>query len=277
MPQLQLTLETSDPETMEAACFDAGALSVTLLDAADTPILEPAPGSTPLWPTVRVVAHFPGDADRLAIAARLESLSAGAGAASRFDLIADRAWEREWLKDFRPMRFGAHLWVCPRGQEPEDPRAVRIDLDPGLAFGTGTHETTALCLTWLDCTDVRDLDVIDYGCGSGILAIAALKLGACSAIGVDLEAPDPFAFAETAGGVFFFAGAREADRAPGAPDFAAEAIPGARPRKNSRITPIIPRQRMMGTLSFHAWGDEYRGSRTKPSSLLGLIARKNRA
>ncbi len=187
MPVLQLTVETRAPETIEAACFEAGATSVTLLDAADVPILEPAPGSTPLWPTVRLVAHFPPDADRAAIGKCLESASAGASAAARFELIADRAWEREWLKDFRPMRFGAHLWVCPQGQSPDDPRAIVVDLDPGLAFGTGTHETTALCLTWLERAELCGLDVIDYGCGSGILAIAALKLGAHSAMGVDLD------------------------------------------------------------------------------------------
>ena len=187
MPVLQLTVETRDPERIEAACFEAGATSVTLLDAADSPILEPAPGTTPLWPSVRVVAHFAPQADRYAIGACLDAASPGASAAARFEVIADRAWEREWLKDFRPMRFGARLWVCPQGQVPDDPRAVVIDLDPGLAFGTGTHETTALCLTWLECTELFGLDVIDYGCGSGILAIAALKLGAHSAIGVDLD------------------------------------------------------------------------------------------
>lgn len=187
MPVLQLTVETRDPEGIEAACFEAGATSVTLLDAADSPILEPAPGTTPLWPTVRVVAHFAPQADRNAIGTCLDAASPGASAAARFEVIADRAWEREWLKDFRPMRFGARLWVCPQGQAPDDPRAVVIDLDPGLAFGTGTHETTALCLTWLECTELFGLEVIDYGCGSGILAIAALKLGAHSAIGVDLD------------------------------------------------------------------------------------------
>ncbi len=108
-----------------------------------------------------------------------------------FATLADRLWEREWLKDFRPMRFGKRLWICPGGQRPDEERSTDlclVELDPGLAFGTGTHPTTALCLEWLDGADVRDKTVIDYGCGSGVLAIAALKLGAASAIAVDIDA-----------------------------------------------------------------------------------------
>lgn len=200
MPFLQFTLDigSRDPGPYEAALFDLGALSVTLADAADDPVLEPAPGATPLWPTVVVKAVFDADADVGAIRSALDcapgvdpGLVAGK---STFETVADRAWEREWLKDFRPMRFGQRLWVCPGGQRPvaadigADP--VLVELDPGLAFGTGTHATTALCLDWLDSGAGAWLErasVIDYGCGSGILAIAALKLGAARAVAMDID------------------------------------------------------------------------------------------
>ncbi len=188
MPFLQLTLQLghSDPAPVEDALFAVGALSVTLEDAADNPILEPAPGMLPLWPTVNAKALFAvemsSDAVMAGLTAQLEEVPH-----SHFEYIADRVWEREWLKDFHAMRFGEKLWVCPDGQRPDDANAIIIDLDPGLAFGTGTHPTTALCLQWLDQYLLRNKTVIDYGCGSGILAIAALKLGARIAHGVDID------------------------------------------------------------------------------------------
>ncbi len=196
MPFLQLTVDIgrSDPGPFEDALFAAGATSVTLQDSADDPILEPAPGATPLWPTVTVKALFDSNANADAISA---ILSEQVGAVPhRFERIEDRLWEREWLKDFKPMQFGKRLWVCPGGMEPPasslpiaDNRSppVLIHLDPGLAFGTGTHPTTALCLEWLDGADLSGKRIIDYGCGSGILAIAALKLGARSAIAMDID------------------------------------------------------------------------------------------
>jgi ribosomal protein L11 methyltransferase len=214
MPFLQLSLDIGarNPEPYEEALFGLGALSVTLLDAADDPVLEPAPGATPLWPTILVRAVFAADAD----VNRVRTALAGApgldpllvAEKSWFEAVADRAWEREWLKDFKPMRFGQRLWVCPGGQRPETVAAtglesdqwVLLELDPGLAFGTGTHATTALCLDWLDSGGTRDdnaagaatgwlvdADVIDYGCGSGILAVAALLLGAKHATAVDID------------------------------------------------------------------------------------------
>jgi len=188
MPQLQLTLDLGprDPSPYEEALFGLGALSVTLEDAADDPVLEPAPGATPLWPTVLVKALFDASADPAAIAEALTNALPGA-VAPRFDFVADRAWEREWLKDFRPMRFGRRLWVCPDGMPAGDPGAVRIELDPGLAFGTGTHPTTALCLEWLDSQELSGATVVDYGCGSGILAIAAARLGATRVRAVDID------------------------------------------------------------------------------------------
>lgn len=194
MPFLQLTLTigSADPAPFEDALLAAGATSITLEDAEDTPVLEPAPGTTPLWPSVRLKALFEGSAAREQILRTL-NMELKRLPEAHFETIEDRAWEREWLKDFHPMRFGKRLWICPGGQMPPlDPvtsheSQVTVFLDPGLAFGTGTHPTTALCLEWLDTTDLTGKRVLDYGCGSGILAIAALKLGAREALGVDID------------------------------------------------------------------------------------------
>ncbi|MGD8512080.1 MAG: 50S ribosomal protein L11 methyltransferase, partial [Gammaproteobacteria bacterium] len=180
MPWLQLSLQIDSTSAREAAdeMEAAGAASVTLEDAEDSPLLEPAPGETPLWPTVVVTGLF--DSEILQDLTRLQE-SAVWKSRRGFHLsrVPDRAWEREWLKHFRPRRFGRHLWVCPAGLTPEDDGAgVILTLDPGLAFGTGTHETTALCLQWLDAHPPENLRVLDFGCGSGILAIAAALLGA---------------------------------------------------------------------------------------------------
>jgi ribosomal protein L11 methyltransferase len=197
MPFLQLTLAigSADPEPYEDALLGLGASSITLEDAADDPVLEPAPGTTPLWPTVKMKALLAGDADRDAILLMLAQQFPSPLPPMSFEIIADRAWEREWLKDFRPMRFGQRLWVCPAEMRPSKsdfptstgPQPIFIDLDPGLAFGTGTHPTTALCLEWLDGATLAGRTLIDYGCGSGVLAIAALKLGAASVIAVDID------------------------------------------------------------------------------------------
>ena len=189
MPFLQLTLELgkTDPEKAEAALFAIGALSVTLEDAADDPILEPAPGALPLWPTVNVKALFDGTTPQQQVINALTEQLDSPVPAHRFELLADRHWEREWLKDFHAMQFGERLWICPDGQRPDDADAIIVDLDPGLAFGTGTHPTTAMCLQWLDQHAPQGHSVIDYGCGSGILAIAALKLGAAHVHGVDID------------------------------------------------------------------------------------------
>lgn len=168
----------------------AGAIAVTLLDAADQPVLEPAPGETPLWPHLRITGLFAADTDPLRVLADLAALAPEVNWQPA--VLPDRAWEREWLRDFRPLRFGTRLAVVPHGQ-PAPPDAIVVRLDPGLAFGTGTHPTTALCLEWLDAhapAGPAPLDgqlVIDYGCGSGILALAALRLGATAAVGVDLD------------------------------------------------------------------------------------------
>jgi len=189
MPFLQLTVDlgATDPEAFESACFETGAVSVTLSDAADSPILEPAPGVTPLWPSVRLSALFAGERQGAEVAASIASIVGAPFPPHHFERVADREWEREWLKDFHPMRFGTRLWVCPNAEPPPDRQATVVWLDPGLAFGTGTHPSTALCLEWLDAAELNSLDVIDYGCGSGILAIAAVKLGAASVAAVDID------------------------------------------------------------------------------------------
>jgi len=188
MPHLQVTIDVGprDPAPFEDELLRLGAVSVTLEDAADDPVLEPAPGTTPLWPTVVVKALFEASADTGSISSALAGALPG-GAAPRFEVVPDKAWEREWLKDFRPMRFGRRLWVCPGGMPAGDADAIRIELDPGLAFGSGTHPTTALCLEWLDGQVLDGATVVDYGCGSGILAIAAARLGASRVRAVDID------------------------------------------------------------------------------------------
>ena len=190
MPWLQLTLVTDRERAplIEAALENAGALAVTLGDAGDEPQLEPPLGTTPLWGQVLVTALFEADPSSRqtaeALATTLVDLQTGP---PRWEQIADQAWEHTWRDDFAPTCFGERLWVCPRGQRPpgEQPDAILVELDPGLAFGTGHHPTTALCLRWLDGTALGGARLIDYGCGSGILAIAALKLGAAEALAVD--------------------------------------------------------------------------------------------
>jgi ribosomal protein L11 methyltransferase len=189
MPFLELTLELQDldPEAAEAATFDSGALCVTLTDTRDDPVLEPAPGEIRLWPATRLQALFADGADATALVAVLSGQLGVDPARIQPRVIEDRLWEREWLKDFHAMRFGSHLWVCPRHEVVTDPDAVVVILDPGLAFGTGTHATTAMCLAWLDAHAPVGARIIDFGCGSGILAIAALKLGAARAWCYDID------------------------------------------------------------------------------------------
>lgn len=183
-----MALDGLEAARVEEALEDLGASAVTYSDAGDSPVLEPAPGETPLWPATLVTALFDEDLDETALTTGLRSsLGLDELPAWRVETLADRAWEREWLRDFRPMRFGRRLWVCPTGSLVEQPDAVVLDMDPGLAFGTGTHATTALCLEWLDAGRIEGHRVLDYGCGSGILAIAALLLGAAEASATDID------------------------------------------------------------------------------------------
>jgi ribosomal protein L11 methyltransferase len=189
--ELSFDLASLDPQTAEDAAFECGAIAVTLVDAGDDPVLEPAPGETPLWPATRVRCLFAQAAIAPATPAALASaLAARLGIdASLIEVqpIADRVWEREWLKDFHAQRFGQRLWVCPHHERVAAPDAVVVMLDPGLAFGTGTHASTALCLTWLDAHPPVDARVIDYGCGSGVLGIAAARLGALAVHAFDID------------------------------------------------------------------------------------------
>jgi ribosomal protein L11 methyltransferase len=174
-----------DPAVVEALCIAAGAVAVTFNDLRDDPVLEPAPGEVRLWPATRVQALLPDDGNAPAVR---DALSSALGLRDvRIETLADRAWEREWLRDFRAMRFGRRLWVCPHHDTVTDPDAIVVRLDPGLAFGTGTHATTALCLEWLDAHLDPGVTMIDYGCGSGVLAIAAARLGARSVWAWDLD------------------------------------------------------------------------------------------
>jgi ribosomal protein L11 methyltransferase len=193
--QLSFELGGLDPEAAEEACFAAGALSVTLLDAQDDPVLEPAPGEVRLWPRTRAQCLFAHGADAATTARRLAAALGLPASGIKSAQIADRPWEREWLRDFHAMRFGTRLWVCPFHEQVTDAGAVVVNLDPGLAFGTGTHASTALCLTWLDAHLQPGTTVIDYGCGSGVLSLAAAKLGAATVHAFDI---DPQALLATA-------------------------------------------------------------------------------
>jgi ribosomal protein L11 methyltransferase len=186
--ELSLIVTAAQQAEVEAALEDLGALAVTLLDAEDHPIFEPAPGETPLWPEIALSALFEPDRDRAGLVHVLTDLVPELSPEHvAFRIVEDQDWTRAWMDQFQPMRFGRRLWIYPWNIEPpaDDADAIVVRLDPGLAFGTGTHPTTALCLEWLDALDLSGLTVIDYGCGSGVLAIAALKLGAAHVIGVD--------------------------------------------------------------------------------------------
>ncbi len=189
-----MNLDSLDPAVVEELLMRHGACSVTLSDAADTPVLEPGPGETPLWAQTKITALFEGGADFATLEAAL-TRELGSLPAYRIETLSDRAWEREWLRDFGPMRFGQRLWIAPGDSVVEQEDAVIVRLDPGLAFGTGTHPTTALCLEWLDSLPLAGKTLLDYGCGSGVLAIAGLKLGCRAATAMDI---DPQALTATA-------------------------------------------------------------------------------
>ncbi|MFP1936234.1 50S ribosomal protein L11 methyltransferase [Lonsdalea quercina] len=190
MPWIQLKINTSGAhaEPLGDALVESGAVSVTFQDTHDTPVFEPLPGETRLWGDTDVISLYDAETDMKAVVAILEQEPLlGAGFKHKIEQLEDKDWEREWMDNFHPMQFGKRLWICPSWRDIPDPEAVNVMLDPGLAFGTGTHPTTALCLQWLDGLDLQGKTVIDFGCGSGILAIAALKLGAARAIGIDID------------------------------------------------------------------------------------------
>ena len=189
MPQIALTLNLDglDAERVEEACFEFGALAVSYTDQRDDPILEPAPGEFRLWPHSRLQALFPFECKPQEIVAGLAHVLRIESRKFVIETLADKVWEREWLRDFHPMCFGQRLWVAPHHAHVHTTGAVIVRLDPGLAFGTGTHATTAMCLAWLDEHANEGQVVIDYGCGSGVLAVAACKLGARAAYAYDID------------------------------------------------------------------------------------------
>ncbi|CPR14913.1 50S ribosomal protein L11 methyltransferase [Brenneria goodwinii] len=190
MPWIQLKINTSGShaEQLGDVLIESGAVSVTFQDTHDTPVFEPLPGETRLWGDTDVIGLYDAETEMADVIAALEQEPLlGAGFKHKIEQLEDKDWEREWMDNFHPMRFGERLWICPSWRDVPDPTAVNVMLDPGLAFGTGTHPTTALCLQWLDGLDLQGKTIIDFGCGSGILAIAALKLGAARAIGIDID------------------------------------------------------------------------------------------
>ena len=201
--QFVMNLDALDPEVVENIFVRFGASSVTMTDAGDNPVLEPGPGETPLWADTLITGMFSPDIDLQRLEnGLLRELKLEHLPSHRIEDLEDRAWEREWLKDFGPMQFGRRLWIRPKGSEKgSDPFSedVVVHLDPGLAFGTGTHATTALCLDWMDGLSLEGKSILDYGCGSGILAIAALKLGCRSAVGMDIDPQAVIATRQNAG------------------------------------------------------------------------------
>jgi len=186
----QISLITSENTAPKVADFfsDLGAVSVTYMDAEDEPVYEPAIGETKIWTQTRVIALYELTVDPVKIKGQtLKRFHQECLKYWEFEVIEDQAWELAWMEYYHPMKFADKLWVCPTDQEQREANTVCLILDPGLAFGTGTHPTTALCLEWLASHELTGKTVVDYGCGSGILAIAALLLGAEMVYAVDID------------------------------------------------------------------------------------------
>ncbi|ENK3146626.1 50S ribosomal protein L11 methyltransferase [Vibrio alginolyticus] len=202
MPWIQIKLNATNENAEQIGDMlmeETGALSVTFLDAQDTPVFEPLPGETRLWGDTDILALYDAEADTNFIIDQIKASNMLAdNFAYKIEQLEDKDWEREWMENFHPMKFGERLWICPSWRDIPDPDAVNVMLDPGLAFGTGTHPTTALCLEWLESMDLSGKTVIDFGCGSGILAIAAIKLGAEKVIGIDIDPQALFASKDNA-------------------------------------------------------------------------------
>ena len=185
--QLRLAITPEQAPTLEDQLLELGAVSVTFMDAEDQPIFEPDLGTTPLWSNTHLLALFEADTDPEALLQHLRLLWQAELPPHELEKIEDQDWERSWMDNFHPMRFGERLWIVPSWHAAPEPDAVNLLLDPGLAFGTGTHPTTSLCLQWLDAQQLQGKTLIDFGCGSGILAIAGLLLGAEHAVGTDID------------------------------------------------------------------------------------------
>jgi ribosomal protein L11 methyltransferase len=184
--QLRVQVRSDQIEPLEQLLLNYGGLSISYLDAEDQPVFQKEPGSTPLWDLVDLVCLFEKEINLDGLLFLLQQHPAIEDKESLIlETLEDQVWERSWMSDFKATQFGERLWVCPSWQEPPEPNAVNIMLDPGLAFGSGSHATTSMCLQWLEKNICDDSTVIDYGCGSGILAIAAALLGAARVIAVD--------------------------------------------------------------------------------------------
>lgn len=184
--QWRLTIKGQVSEPLEALLLDSGAVSITYQDAANRPVLEPDPGEIRLWDDLILIALYQADVNSREIEGVLSNLPVWQDVrSSQWEVLEDKDWVRAWMDNYHPMQFGESLWICPTNAEPPNPDAINIMLDPGLAFGSGTHPTTALCLEYLEKKIQGGEEIVDFGCGSGILAIAAVKLGANKAIGTD--------------------------------------------------------------------------------------------
>ena len=188
MPWIQIRLYATakTANKLSNMLMGQGAQAVTYMDAHDNPVYEPLPGETKLWGETMVTGLFDAEVDPAPIIAFFQR-HFGKQMPYKVEQLEDKDWVREWMDHFHPMQFGERLWICPSWRDVPNPDAVNVMLDPGLAFGTGTHPTTALCLQWLDGLDLAGKTVVDFGCGSGILGIAALKLGAARVIGIDID------------------------------------------------------------------------------------------
>lgn len=190
MPWIQLRITTNEEKAEQVSdmLMGWGAQAVSFLDAQDTPIYEPLPGEVLYWEKTIVVGLFDAEHPMQKVINQLEKVALFKdGLQYKLEQLEDKDWEREWMDNFHPIKFGQRLWVCPSWRDIPDPAAVNVMLDPGLAFGTGTHPTTALCMQWLDSHIQPEQTVVDFGCGSGILGIAALKLGARRVVGIDID------------------------------------------------------------------------------------------
>jgi ribosomal protein L11 methyltransferase len=183
--QIIFSCNPEQSEMLEDALLSLGALSITYQDAEDQPVLEPGVGEMPLWANIKFSALFTADIDTDMLLIQLAAQLPFGLPEHRIEIVEKKDWERAWMDHYHTMRFGKRLWICPSWQAPVEPEAVNLMLDPGLAFGTGTHPTTALCLQWLDAAELQGKTVVDFGCGSGVLGIAALLLGAKQVIAVD--------------------------------------------------------------------------------------------
>jgi ribosomal protein L11 methyltransferase len=190
MAWIQICINThkEQADALSDLLVEVGSVSVTFEDAKNNPIYEPKPGEFVLWSETKVTGLFDANHDMKAVVAAInESQLLPSDFIYKIEQIEDKDWVREWMDNFHPIKFGERLWICPSWRDIPEPDAINVLLDPGVAFGTGTHNTTALCLEWLDSIDLRGKTLVDFGCGSGILGIAALKLGASRVIGIDID------------------------------------------------------------------------------------------